>query len=217
MRKSIGLLLALMLLTSCGHMARKDSSPSPQDNPSALSERDARVNPLSQEGGAAPGSAGGSLPPESNGADNRSEESQMSTGDELELKDHLERLARRVPGVEDAHCVVMGDTAIVGLDVDGSLSRSRVGTVKYAVAEALRQDARGANALVTADMDLSHRIAELGRHFRAGRPIEGFATEMADIIGRIIPQAPEDTHPAEPPASAGPSANPAAPGSGAGR
>ncbi|QWU14961.1 sporulation lipoprotein, YhcN/YlaJ family [Paenibacillus sophorae] len=174
MRKSICLLLVLLLLlTSCG-MVKKESSPSPQDKQSAVhgaNNGDRGVRPLADEGTA------------------------VVSPRDTELKDHLEQLAKRVPGVNGAHCVVMGNTAVVGIDVDGSLSRSRVGTVKYSVAEAFRKDHRGINALVTADIDMSSRIAELSRHFRQGRPVSGFAAEMADIIGRIIPQAPEDTTP----------------------
>lgn len=111
---------------------------------------------------------------------------------DLSVKDHLEALAERVPGVTKAHCVVLGNTAVVGIDVEGSLTRSRVGTIKYSVAEALRKDPRGMNSLVTADMDLSTRIAEIGKHIREGRPISGFTSELADIMGRIVPQLPED-------------------------
>ncbi|OAB30112.1 sporulation protein [Paenibacillus macquariensis subsp. defensor] len=108
------------------------------------------------------------------------------------VKSHLEALAERVPGVKKAHCVVIGNTAVVGIDVEGSLTRSRVGTIKYSVAEALSHDPRGLKSLVTADMDLSHRIAEIGNHIRQGHPVSGFTSELADIMGRIVPQLPED-------------------------
>lgn len=111
---------------------------------------------------------------------------------DLSDKDHLEALAERVPGVTKANCVVIGNTAVVGIDVEGNLTRSRVGTIKYSVAEALRNDPRGMKSLVTADMDLSTRIAEIGEHVKEGRPISGFASELADIMGRIVPQLPED-------------------------
>ncbi|NGM81779.1 YhcN/YlaJ family sporulation lipoprotein [Paenibacillus sp. 7124] len=179
MRKSMCLLLVLTLvLTSCG-MVNKQSSPSPQDKHSAMNgvnNRDRGVRPLADDGTAPDGT-------------------DVVTLSDAELRDHLERLAERVPGVKGAHCVVMGRTAVVGIDVDGSLSRSRVGTVKYSVAEALRKDPAGVNTLVTADADVSARLAELSRHFQQGRPVSGFAAEMADIIGRIIPQVPEDTTP----------------------
>ncbi|GJM81317.1 hypothetical protein HMSSN139_38130 [Paenibacillus sp. HMSSN-139] len=110
---------------------------------------------------------------------------------------YLEQLVKKVPGVKGAHCVIMGKTAIVGIDVDSRLERARVGSIKYTVAEALRKDPHGAGAIVTADMDLNQRITEIGNKIRDGRPVSGFATELADIIGRIVPQLPNDTRPPE--------------------
>lgn len=95
-------------------------------------------------------------------------------------------------GVEDANCVILGNTAVVGIDVDGELERARVGTIKYAVAEALRKDPEGIDSIVTADADVTERIKEIGEHIRQGHPISGFASELADMVGRIIPQLPKD-------------------------
>ncbi|WP_424768271.1 YhcN/YlaJ family sporulation lipoprotein [Paenibacillus sp. sgz302251] len=111
---------------------------------------------------------------------------------------HLEQLAKGIHGVKNAHCVVFGNTAVVGIDVDANLDRSRVGTIKYSVAEAFHNDPYGVDALVTADMDLSQRLNEMGADIRRGRPIAGFAEEMADIIGRVVPQLPRDVMPREP-------------------
>lgn len=111
---------------------------------------------------------------------------------------HLEQLAKGINGVTNAHCVVFGNTAIVGIDVDAKMERSKVGTLKYSVAEAFRKDPYGIDALVTADMDLTQRLNEIGADIRRGRPIAGFAEEMADIMGRIVPQLPRDILPQEP-------------------
>lgn len=108
---------------------------------------------------------------------------------------HLENLAKGIEGVEDAHVVVIGNTAIVGINVDPKLERSRVGTIKYSVSEAFRKDPYGVHAIVTADVDLGERIAEIGDDIRAGRPVQGFIEELADIVGRIVPQIPTDLMP----------------------
>ncbi|HZG88288.1 YhcN/YlaJ family sporulation lipoprotein [Paenibacillus sp.] len=105
----------------------------------------------------------------------------------------LEQLAESIPEVKHANCVIMGNTAIVGIDVDGRVERSRVGTIKYAVAETLRQDPVGINAIVTADMDLNHRLQEIRQDMNNGRAMQGLAEELADIVGRIVPQLPRDT------------------------
>lgn len=118
--------------------------------------------------------------------------------DSAAVEAHLEQLAANVDGVESAHCVIIGNTAIVGINVDGNLERSRVGVIKYSVAEAFRKDPYGVDAFVTADLDISNRLAEIGQDIRQGRPIAGFAEELADMMGRVIPQVPRDVMPSEP-------------------
>jgi YhcN/YlaJ family sporulation lipoprotein len=105
---------------------------------------------------------------------------------------HLEQLASSIPDVQNAHCVILGKTAIVGIDVKEDLPRSRVDNIKYSVAEALRKDPHGVNAIVTADMDLDHRLSNIRQEIMKGRPIAGFADELGKIIGRIMPQLPKD-------------------------
>lgn len=108
---------------------------------------------------------------------------------------HLEQLAKGVKGVRGATCVVFGKYAIVGIDVEKTLPRSRVGTIKYAVAEAFRKDPYGIDAVVTADMDLDERLREIRQDVANGRPIAGFAEELADIVGRLVPQMPRSVVP----------------------
>lgn len=115
------------------------------------------------------------------------------------VKEHLSSLALNVPGVRGVNCVVFGNTAIVGIDVDGKSERSRVGTIKYSVAEALSKDKYGANAIVTADMDINERLREISADTAQGRPISGFTNELADIIGRIVPQMPNAVKQNQPP------------------
>lgn len=108
---------------------------------------------------------------------------------------HLETLAKSIPQVQDAKCVIIGKTAIVGIVVDPTLERSRVNTIKYSVAEAFRKDPAGINAFVTADMGLNERIREVRDDIANGRPFSGFAQELGDIIGRVVPQLPKDIQP----------------------
>ncbi len=116
---------------------------------------------------------------------------------------HLEALARGIEGVQNANCVVFGKYAIVGIDVDERMERSQVGTIKYAVAEAFRKDPYGIDALVTADIDLGQRIREIRADIQEGRPISGFADELADIVGRLIPQIPRNIVPPRAPENFG--------------
>ena len=101
-------------------------------------------------------------------------------------------LATSIPKVNDATAVVLGRYAIVGIDVNQNLDRSEVGSIKYSVAESLKNDPHGARAIVIADPDINARLKEIGEDIRNGEPIEGIMNELADIAGRVIPEVPAD-------------------------
>lgn len=113
--------------------------------------------------------------------------------------DRLVALARKVPNVNGATAVVAGNYAVVGIDVNAHLERSEVGVIKYSVAEALKEDPMGANAVVTADPDIVQRLREMAADIRRGRPVSGVTDELADIVGRIMPQAPRQVQKREAP------------------
>ncbi|MNH72148.1 Sporulation lipoprotein [compost metagenome] len=171
MRTWLCLILTALLLSSCGTAANKHASPSPQSQKGSTP----RILSNDQTG--------------------RTNINPTPGQGQQPLQAHLESIAKRVPGVKNATCVVFGNTAIVGLDVDANLDRSRVGTIKYSAAEALRKDPRGKNAIVTADIDLSHRISDISQSVREGHPLSGFGNELSDIIGRIVPQMSKDVRP----------------------
>ncbi|KOP68925.1 sporulation protein [Bacillus sp. FJAT-18019] len=196
MRAALSIMLVMILLAGCGN-ANQNASPSPRNQTNG-----AKANNV-------PG-MNGDRGYTTNNVDNTNQDNtnmdNTNTGlvnnrnendgrVDATTADHLRALAERVPGVNNANCVVMGKTAVIGLNVDGNLDRAEVGTIKYTVAEALKADPAGANAFVTADMDVSNRIADLGRHIQEGHPISGLASELADIVGRIIPQLPRDVTP----------------------
>lgn len=112
-----------------------------------------------------------------------------------EIAERLVNLAIKVPGVNDATAVVFRRYAIVGIDVGAKIDRARVGTIKYTVAEALQEDPFGANSIVTADPDTMQRLREIAADVGNGRPVEGFAEELGDILGRWMPQLPHRTQP----------------------
>ena len=71
--------------------------------------------------------------------------------DSEKISQRLANIAGSVPNVERATAVALGKYAIVGIDVNEDLDRSKVGALKYSVAEALKKDPMGANAVVVAD------------------------------------------------------------------
>ncbi|HDR7544916.1 hypothetical protein CN553_14150 [Bacillus cereus] len=106
--------------------------------------------------------------------------------------DHLASLAASVPGVNDATAVVVGKYAIVGIDVKAKLDRTRVESIKYSVAESLKNDPDGANAVVVADVDTYERLKQIGKQIKKGKTGEGILDELAAIVGRVMPQVPHD-------------------------
>ncbi|WNB90535.1 YhcN/YlaJ family sporulation lipoprotein [Bacillus sp. NEB1478] len=111
---------------------------------------------------------------------------------------HLVQLATGIPGVEDATAVVLGPYAVVGIDIDRKLDNSRAGTIKYSVAEALKEDPNGKNAVITADPDTVERLRQMGIEIRQGHPIGGIMRELSAIVGRLMPQIPQATHTKKP-------------------
>lgn len=109
-----------------------------------------------------------------------------------QISKHLADLATSIPKVNDATAVVLGRFALVGIDVNQDLDRSEVGSIKYSVAESLKNDPHGARAIVIADPDINARLKEIGEDIKRGEPIEGIMNELADIAGRVIPEVPAD-------------------------
>ncbi|QED47396.1 YhcN/YlaJ family sporulation lipoprotein [Cytobacillus dafuensis] len=109
-----------------------------------------------------------------------------------QISKRLVQLASSIPNVNDATAVVLGKYAIVGIDVNANLERSEVGSIKYSVAESLKNDPYGARAIIIADPDLNARLREISEDIQNGKPIQGIMNELADISGRLMPEIPAD-------------------------
>src|SRR5699024_8421603 len=79
---------------------------------------------------------------------------------------------------------------VVGIDVDKDLDRSRVGTIKYSVTEALQHDPYGKTAVVVADADVMERLRGMGNKISKGHPVQGVVDELSAIVGRYMPDFP---------------------------
>ncbi len=125
----------------------------------------------------------------------QAEEPQMNENKTAqEVAEHLVHLAERVPEVQAATALILGDLAVVGIDVNAELDRSDVGVVKYEVVEALKDDPYGAYAFVSADPDVNARLRGMQEEIQAGHPIAGIMNELAAIVGRLIPIVPGPEH-----------------------
>ncbi|MFS0654249.1 YhcN/YlaJ family sporulation lipoprotein [Bacillus sp. 179-C3.3 HS] len=109
-----------------------------------------------------------------------------------DVAQHLVNVTEHVADVNDATAIVIGPYAVVGIDVKDDLDRSKVETIKYSVAKALKNDPQGANAVVVADPDTVSRLKQMGKEIQAGRPISGIMDELAAIVGRVMPEMPHN-------------------------
>lgn len=107
-----------------------------------------------------------------------------------QVADHLASVAAEVGNVNDATAIVAGPYAVVGIDVDKNLDRSRVGTIKYTVLEALQNDPYGKTAVVVADGDIMERLRQMGNNMDNGYPTQGVVNELSAIVGRYMPEFP---------------------------
>ncbi len=116
-----------------------------------------------------------------------------------EIAAHLANVASSVPEVNDAAAIVAGPYTVVGIDVDKDLDRSRVGTIKYSVLEALYHDPYGKTAVVIADGDVMERLRDMGYKIQQGQPVQGVIEEIAEIVGRFMPEFPLNENPPQEP------------------
>ncbi|MGP7818892.1 YhcN/YlaJ family sporulation lipoprotein [Niallia sp. 01092] len=118
------------------------------------------------------------------------EEVDRKTGQDIAKR--LVTLSTSIPGVNDASAVVLGKYAIVGIDIKSNVDRSEVGSIKYSVAESLKNDPYGAYAMIIADPDVTARLKEMSEDIRNGEPVQGIFNELADMTGRLMPEVPSD-------------------------
>ncbi|WP_117169832.1 YhcN/YlaJ family sporulation lipoprotein [Paraliobacillus sediminis] len=121
-----------------------------------------------------------------------SEASQDNNGSNQEIAKHLASLANNVPDVNDATAIIAGPYAVVGIDVNKEIDRTRVGSIKYAVTEALHDDPYGKTAMVIADADATERIKAMARSVQTGNPVSGVIEELSAIVGRYMPELPPE-------------------------
>ncbi|MDI3256191.1 MAG: YhcN/YlaJ family sporulation lipoprotein [Kyrpidia sp.] len=101
---------------------------------------------------------------------------------------HMNDAARRIPGVEGSTVVLVGRTALVGVDLDHTITGSKIDSIKHSVKEAVERTDSGYRAAVTADVDLVARLRAMAAGIQQGRPVSTFTDEIADILSRLLPE-----------------------------
>jgi YhcN/YlaJ family sporulation lipoprotein len=106
------------------------------------------------------------------------------------LATKLSDAAEKVEGVKSATVVVSGSTAFVGLEIKPGIENKKTNEIKTKVADAVKKtDNRIMAANVTTDPNLITRLKKIADGIKKGKPISGFADELAEITRRIVPKA----------------------------
>lgn len=102
----------------------------------------------------------------------------------------IANVVTRLPGVERAAVLLIGHTALVGVDLRSDISGSKIDTLKFSVKEAVQHSGSGAGyrAVVSADVDTVTRIKKMANGVKQGKPVSSFADEIADILSRLLPE-----------------------------
>ncbi|WP_050614647.1 YhcN/YlaJ family sporulation lipoprotein [Bacillus testis] len=108
--------------------------------------------------------------------------------------DALKQSAGKVPQVQHVEAVVLGPYSFIAVDVDANLDRAKVAEVKQHVADAVKNEKYGSNALIVADPDMIASLKKVGNDIAAGEPVEGILQELSDIANRIVPETSAETN-----------------------
>lgn len=102
--------------------------------------------------------------------------------------DDISRNVLNIRGVKSAYVVVMGNVALIGINITEGKQEKGVNTVKNEAAERAEADKRIVRAYVSTDPDVVARIREINENVRKGRPITDYLDEIGEIIQRMTPK-----------------------------
>lgn len=100
----------------------------------------------------------------------------------------VNQAAESVAGVERAYSVVVGNTALVGFDMEANKQEEGIKQVKDSVARKVQADSRIVRAYVSSDPDVTSRIREIYDNIQKGRPVTDYLDEIGEIIQRMTPK-----------------------------
>lgn len=114
-------------------------------------------------------------------------------GTQMTAADNIARAVETVPGVQNATVVVSGNTAYVGINTTatglGTTGTANLTDIKRKVAQTVRNtDDNITTVYVSADANFRDRLRRVGNGVREGRPIDGFRTELTELVRRLTPE-----------------------------
>lgn len=112
----------------------------------------------------------------------------MSDEDAMAVAKKVSDEVQRLSEIKKATTLVVGDTALIGVEFDAQYKGEMTTRIKDMVANrAKAADKRIQNVSVTADPDLLTRVQDLGTKLDGGSVISDITTEFTEIVNRIAP------------------------------
>lgn len=112
----------------------------------------------------------------------------MSDEDAMTVSKKVSDEVQRLSEIKKATTLVVGDTALIGVEFDAQYKGEMTTRIKDMVANrAKAADKRIQNVSVTADPDLLTRVQDLGKKLDGGSVISDITTEFTEIVNRIAP------------------------------
>ncbi|PKM82831.1 MAG: hypothetical protein CVU89_01435 [Firmicutes bacterium HGW-Firmicutes-14] len=105
-----------------------------------------------------------------------------------DIASDITRTAESVEGVEKAYTVAVGNTVLIGFDLEAGKQELGIAKIKNRVAEKAEADPRIVRAYVSSDPDITARIREISDNIRRGRPVTEYLDEIGEIIQRLTPK-----------------------------
>lgn len=95
----------------------------------------------------------------------------------------------KVEGVNSSYVAISNRNALVGVDINKDYEGKITDDLRKKVEDAVKNTDKEIDTVaLTADVDLTERIKNLGSDIRAGKPLSGLGTEIEEILKRIIPR-----------------------------
>lgn len=102
--------------------------------------------------------------------------------------DDISRRVLKISGVKSAYVVVVGNVALIGINIEGGKQEKGINDIKNEAADRAEADKRIVRAYVSADPDIVARIREISDNVRKGRPLTEYLDEIGEIIQRLTPK-----------------------------
>lgn len=100
------------------------------------------------------------------------------------------KLVDAMPEVKSSSALVVGNVAMVGVDLRDKLTAAKEDTLKTKIsADTKKQMPELAQVWITSDPDLFTRIRDLARRIEQGEPITGFFDEISTIGKKLQPKS----------------------------